>query len=673
MKKENIVEILIILFIYIFLFSYFNPSLIFSNTTLSGGDTVSHNYLVYYLKNYLLPNGKIIGWSPDWYAGFPIFRYYFFLPYLIAVFISYFTSLQISLRIISILGIFLLPLTTFIGMKILKFKFPIPSVSSLFSLIFLFSESFTIYGANIPSTLAGEISYSISFSILILLVAFLYKGINENKYLIKNSFLLALTSLNHLYTTSLLFFSSAFFLFKKYEFLKRLKYLFLFYFIGFSLISFWLIPFVFYSNFMTSLGWIQDRRIELLFLKPFIFFYFFALIGFIHAKRKNDERIFFFGFIVLISLAFFFLLPNGHLFNCRYLPFFYFFILLIAAYGFSEFLTKILKRKTYIFLLFFSFLIFYFIKNSITYIDFWIKWNYEGIEAKQYSKTFFNLMDYLRSLPYGRIYHEYSSEHDKFGSPRILELIPYFTGKPTMEGLLIESAISAPFHFWMQAELSSKPSCPISYVGCTSLTSNGIKHLELFNIKYIIAYSKELKEILENRENIRFLKEIDEFKVYELVGNNNYVVVPNFKPVRFSSKNWMEYSLKWFKNIDYLDIPLVFSDERNENFVDGYNIEVLPKIPLETNCKINEKIKNEEIRFETNCLGIPHLIKVSYSPNWKVEGASKIYLASPSFMLVIPEKNEVRIYFGLSFFDYIGIFFTIISPFLIFLVWRKKI
>ncbi|MEM5815320.1 MAG: 6-pyruvoyl-tetrahydropterin synthase-related protein, partial [Candidatus Aenigmatarchaeota archaeon] len=558
-------------------------------------------------------------------------------------------------------------------MKVLKFSFPIPSVSSLFSLIFLFSESFTFYGANIPSTLAGEISYSISFSLLILLIAFLYRGINENKNLVKNSILLAITSLNHLYTISVLFFSSFFFIFKRNKLFRRIRYLFLFYFIGFSLISFWLIPFVFYSNFMTSIGWIQDRRIELLFLKPFVYFYFFVLLGLFYAKRKKDERIFFFSFIILVSLAFFFFLPNGHLFNCRYLPFFYFFTLLIASYGFSEFSLSIFKGKTYIFILIFSLIMVCFIKNSVTYIKDWIKWNYEGIEVKQQSEVFISLMNYLKSLPYGRIYHEYSPEHDKYGSSRILELIPYFTGKPTMEGLLVESAISAPYHFWMQAELSNKPSCPISYVGCAPITPAGIKHLELFNIKYIVAYSGEVKEILDREKKVKFLKDIGEFRVYELIRNDSYVVVPVFKPVRFPFKYWREYSLKWFKDLDYIEVPLVFSDEINENFVDGYDIEVLPKLSLDVDCEIEEKIRNEEIIIKTNCTGIPHLIKISYSPNWKVEGAKKIYLASPSFMLVIPEKTEVRIYFGLSLFDYIGMLLTIISLFLILFFWKREI
>ena len=47
-----------------------------------------------------------------------------------------------------------------------------------------------------------------------------------------------------------------------------------------------------------------------------------------------------------------------------------------------------------------------------------------------------------------------------------------------------------------------------------------------------------------------------------------------------------------------------------------------------------ESVTDNEIRFETTAPGLPHIVKMSYFPNWKVEGAKRIYLVSPSFLLV---------------------------------------
>ena len=38
-----------------------------------------------YLRDHLLPNGRLTGWAPDWYAGFPAYHFYFPLPALMVV------------------------------------------------------------------------------------------------------------------------------------------------------------------------------------------------------------------------------------------------------------------------------------------------------------------------------------------------------------------------------------------------------------------------------------------------------------------------------------------------------------------------------------------------------------------------------------------------------------
>jgi len=536
----------------------------------------------------------------------------------------------------------------------MKFEFPIPTLAVILSFYFLFSESFTFYGANIPSTLAGEFSYSLSFSLMILLTGSLYKGIKENKNLIKNSILLSLMSFSHLYTTSVFFFSSTFFL-KDWK--KNLKYLFLFYFFGFSLISFWLVPFFFKSEYMSNMGWIQDKSLEKLYLQPFNYFLPFAaltpIIGFI----KKDERVFYLISFILVSLAFFYFLPNGHLFNCRYLPFYYFYSLLLASYTIGIFLRYIEnKRVLMIFVLIFLVFSIHYISSSIKFIPFWIKWNYEGFELKEKWQTLKDLLEYLKTLPYGRIMHEYTPSHDVYGSPRTLESIPYFSGKPVMEGLLIESAINAPYHFWMQAYLSERPSCPISYVGCHSLNvSKGYEYLKLFGVKYFIASSEKVKEEVDKDSHFKLLKEIGDFRIYEIEGSGNIVEIPKYQPVFAERSKWKELSLEWFKS-DFIDVPIIFADNKKEDTIK--NLDEITKVPINSNCSVEENVSNEEIKISTNCIGIPLLIKVAYFPNWKVEGANSIYLTSPALMMITPTKESIRIYYG---YDSIDIFADVIT------------
>jgi hypothetical protein len=58
-----------------FTLAQLHPELIFSNTTPSGGDMGAHVWGPAYLRDVLLPSGRLSGWSADWYAGFPAYQF----------------------------------------------------------------------------------------------------------------------------------------------------------------------------------------------------------------------------------------------------------------------------------------------------------------------------------------------------------------------------------------------------------------------------------------------------------------------------------------------------------------------------------------------------------------------------------------------------------------------
>jgi hypothetical protein len=56
-------------------------------------------------------------------------------------------------------------------------------------------------------------------------------------------------------------------------------------------------------------------------------------------------------------------------------------------------------------------------------------------------------------------------------------------------------------------------------------------------------------------------------------------------------------------------------------------------------------VENDRISFRTTAVGVPHLIKVSYFPNWIAEGADGPWHAAPSLMVVVPTSEEVVLEF----------------------------
>src|SRR4030095_14530856 len=51
----------------------------------------------------------------------------------------------------------------------------------------------------------------------------------------------------------------------------------------------------------------------------------------------------------------------------------------------------------------------------------------------------------------------------------------------------------------------------------------------------------------------------------------------------------------------------------------------------------------DQLSFRTDRIGEPHIVKVSWVPNWRVEGAKGPWLLSPGLMVVVPTQAEVTL------------------------------
>ena len=671
MKKNNIVNSLVFLMIIIFLFSYFKPNLIFSDTTLSGGDTGSHNYLAKFMVENLFNNFRLTGWSDAWYGGFPIFRFYFPFLYLLNALFSLIINFNTSFKIITVLGTFLLPFSAYYAFKLMKFDFPVPIVAALFTIPFLFLENNSMYGGNIPSTLAGEFTYSFALALSLLFIGYFYRGITTYKGFILSVVVLSVIALSHVIPVFVLTFSCLLFLsfFNK----REIKFGILVFIFAFFIIAFWTIPFLFYSDLTTSMRFIPDRNLKLLIPENILFLMPLAILGGIYAIKKHDKRILFFFSFLFVSLLSFLFMPKGHIWNVRFLPFYYLGIGMIAAYSFGILYEHLRFRFKQIAVIFLTILVLLLVNYNVSFIDSWIKWNYSGFENKDKWETFNEMNLFLNNLDEGKVFYEYTGKHnEQFGTPRSFELIPYFTNKATMEGLLIESGINSPYHFILQSETTFTPTCPISGLRCNNFDlKKAYKHLEMFNIKYFVASTDDVKDSIRNDTNFKLLKSIDFIDVFELKRKSSYVDFLRYEPVIMDKRNFRQKSLEWFKS-NYTDVEIVYNDKGILNFKRISKINEIGFEAIDYNgCYVDENYKSDKIVINTDCIGKPLLVKVSYFPEWKAVNG-RLYPASPAFMMLIPEKEDVLVYHGSTFIDNLGMILTFITV-LILVFYRKKI
>ena len=181
----------------LFLFVTLHPSLIFRNNTPTGGDMGAHVWGPAFLRDNLLGSFKLSGWSMDWYSGLPTYRFYMVVPALMILLLDVVLPYGVAFKIIAVIGIIALPLCAWAFGKLARLAYPLPELFAIAATLFLYDESFTIYGGNIASTMAGEFSFSISLAFAVLGLGYLARGLDDGSHRPLAAVLIAIAALCH--------------------------------------------------------------------------------------------------------------------------------------------------------------------------------------------------------------------------------------------------------------------------------------------------------------------------------------------------------------------------------------------------------------------------------------------------------------------------------------------
>jgi hypothetical protein len=82
-------------------------------------------------------------------------------------------------------------------------------------------------------------------------------------------------------------------------------------------------------------------------------------------------------------------------------------------------------------------------------------------------------------------------------------------------------------------------------------------------------------------------------------------------------------------------------------------------------------VQQQSISFEVDQVGVPVLVRVSYFPTWKVDGAEGPYRVAPNFMVVIPTENQVTLSYSKTPLDWFFYSLTAIGIGLC-VFWRRR-
>src|SRR3954451_17601645 len=256
---ERFATVVVVVGCVLYTLAQLHPDLILKNTTPAGGDMGAHVWGPAYLRDHILPHFWLSGWSPDWYAGFPMYLFYMVPPALVVVLLDVVLPYGVALKLVSVLGILSLPVCAWAFGKLSGLKFPAPPMLAIASVFFLFDETFQIYGGNIASTMAGEFSFSIALSLALLFLGVFAYGMRTGKHRALAAALFALAALCHVIV---MFFAliGAVVLFLLWADRKRLWYAATVGVVAALLCAFWYLPFWHYSAYMTDMFY--ERRVD---------------------------------------------------------------------------------------------------------------------------------------------------------------------------------------------------------------------------------------------------------------------------------------------------------------------------------------------------------------------------------------------------------------------------
>jgi hypothetical protein len=639
----------------------FPTDVMFANTVTNGGDMGTHYYAAEYMRDWLLPHGAVTGWCPGNYCGFPLFQFYFFLPFVLIALLSHAIPLTIAFKIGTVLGTFALPLCAYGAARLGALPFPAPALAALATLPFLFMEANSMWGGNIPSTLAGEFAFSLGLALAILFLGVLRRVIDRRRGYAWAGLMVAIIGMTHGYTLLWAGLFSAYELVVTEGWWRRVGALVAIHGLAILIMAFWLFPLLAYAPWTTSYShvWIIKDWKEI--MPPILWIPAGIAVGtlLVHVAlallriRPFSRMLGLTWWATSIGIIFYFCAKAFHVVDIRFFPFLQLGLCLCAAMGLGLLLAELPAPE--IWPLVGALVIPQVVGTQVTFIPSWVKWNYSGFERKGTWGTLKGIIDKLKGgVGDPRVVYEHSPDHEALGTIRVFENLPFFTGRSTLEGLYMQGSPSAPFVFYVQSEVSNVMSCPFPDWGCSRPNvPRGVEHLKMMNVSHYIVKSKPIKEAVAKHPGLALESTIGDYQIWRVKENlGRYAIPVTTKPVLVHTDTWKELSYMWFKTATPESVLPVFTtkvepdDEKLFARVsDGMPAE-FPREPLAAPPVLQETMENDRITI-TGCKpGYPILVRISYHPRWHALTGEKVWLAGPTFMLVFPKGDRVELAFG---------------------------
>lgn len=353
--------------------------------------------------------------------------------------------------------------------------------------------------------------------------------------------------------------------------------------------------------------------------------------------------------------------------------------------------------------------------NDNSFVTGWSSWNFSGLESKQrnegsvgdvgqggweeYQYVQRTMLGVGEQVGCGRAMWEFAPELNRYGTTMAMMLLPMWTDGciGSMEGLYFEATPTVPYHFLLQTDLSA-PSRKVGVsesVGGPSQAmrdlpygtfdiDRGVDRLHELGVRYYLAFSPQTIEAARLHPELEEVTTASPWVVFET--RSQLVEALDASPVvidgvRNHQDQWLDVGVEWFGDLD--EVRPASSGPDNWQRVSATEIveryeaegteragsigsddpsmaEVLPVDRIETETVVSNVLaETDRISFSVDQIGTPVLVRASYFPSWKVNGAEGPYRVAPNFMVVVPTETDVELVFSRTGADWLSIALSI--------------
>ncbi len=655
----------IVLLLSLWVASWLRPDLWFTDSWVTGGDVASHLLYAARMADWIW-QGRVSGWMPEVFGGFAAFHFYFPLPFVLAALGAPSLGLPVAFKLVTVLPPVVTPLAAYTLARSLRWAQPAALLGVAASVGFLLTDGTSIWGGNMLATLAGEFAYGWGVVLTLLFWAALATTLQRGgRWWLLAALLEAAVALSHGYAILVAGFGAFLLPLVQGMGWRGIGWVLKTHTLAFLLIGFWMIPLI--QNLPWTIPndatvWVDDwRTLWPRSLWPI------ALGGLLlpwWIVRVPTARVALAFPLLLGCLALVGFASGGRLglADIRFFPYAQW-AFAFAAAGSMGWLLSRWSGGTAFSLALIALLLAWWSAVPGPATD-WARWNLEGYQAKplwpQYQAV---AAATAGTLAEPRIAFEHDPANNDVGSTRALEALPLWGSRPVLEGLYMEAAITGPFIYQLQSEISARPSSPLARFPSTGGDADAaVRHMQELYADTLWLRSSEMKSRFGSDPRFEPLAAPDPFLLLRLRPElrSQFIEVLDLPLVPQARAGWLERAFTRFR------APHPY----HEREVYLANNQQLPPLPGATTAAPAVELVDfqpERIEFKTHAVGRPHLLRMAYHPKWRAVTGEPLYLIEPAFILLFPQSEHVVLEFAPSWGDRLGAGFSLLG--LVGLVW----